>query len=155
MPPANDRVQAELAIILPLLHRRVLAPVPYWCWFRLPSDRRLERALARVREWFDEVSAETRDRLVRRSSSAGRASHSTFCLTHRSNAARFELRSRCALRPDLLDAALEKARDELGQRRRTSGGVEEPRPPGVLVQRGVALRQEVARHPPYAQVLRA
>lgn len=46
-PEASGPVtRGHLDRIFPVLHRRVNLPFPYWRWFRLPSDRALERALA-------------------------------------------------------------------------------------------------------------
>lgn len=46
----DDVIQKDLALIFPMLMRRVNAPFPWWRVLRLPSDRRFDRALARVRE---------------------------------------------------------------------------------------------------------
>lgn len=60
----GDVIEQHLGLIFPMLHKRVVAAVPYWRLFRLPSDRRFERALAEVRAWIDEVIAETRARMA-------------------------------------------------------------------------------------------
>lgn len=43
-----DRIQRQLQRIFPMFMKRLLAPVPYWRWFRLPQDRALDSALDEV-----------------------------------------------------------------------------------------------------------
>lgn len=38
-------IRRHLAAIFPVLHRRLNLPLPFWRWFRLPSDRALKRDL--------------------------------------------------------------------------------------------------------------
>lgn len=45
---AEAGVRAQLELIFPAIMRRVMTPLSYWHWFRLPSDRRLDRAIAAV-----------------------------------------------------------------------------------------------------------
>lgn len=42
----EDELQRNIQFAFEMLGRRVLLPIPYWRWFRLPADRRLKRALA-------------------------------------------------------------------------------------------------------------
>jgi cytochrome P450/nitrite reductase/ring-hydroxylating ferredoxin subunit len=56
----SDVIERHVGSIFPVFHRRVVATVPYWRLFRLPSDRRFDRALAAVRAWIHEVIAEAR-----------------------------------------------------------------------------------------------
>jgi cytochrome P450/nitrite reductase/ring-hydroxylating ferredoxin subunit len=60
---SNDVIQRHLEVILPRLSQRILAVVPIWRYVRLPSDRRLDRALAAVRHWLADLLARTRQRL--------------------------------------------------------------------------------------------
>ena len=41
-------IQRHLDKVFPMLHRRTNAPFTYWRWFRLPSDRVLDRALGAI-----------------------------------------------------------------------------------------------------------
>ena len=60
---SNDVIQRHLEVILPRLSQRILAVVPIWRYVRLPSDRRLDHALAAVRQWLADLMARTRRRL--------------------------------------------------------------------------------------------
>jgi cytochrome P450/nitrite reductase/ring-hydroxylating ferredoxin subunit len=60
---SNDVIQRHLEVILPRLSQRILAVVPIWRYVRLPSDRRLDRALAAVHHWLADLLARTRQRL--------------------------------------------------------------------------------------------
>ncbi|HWB70067.1 MAG TPA: cytochrome P450 [Solirubrobacterales bacterium] len=42
----EDELQQNIQFTFEMLGRRVLLPIPYWRWIRLPADRRLKRALA-------------------------------------------------------------------------------------------------------------
>ncbi len=44
----GDRVQQHLALLFPAFMKRVMMPLSYWKWLRLPQDRRVDRALAAV-----------------------------------------------------------------------------------------------------------
>jgi cytochrome P450 len=41
-------IQDDLALIFPMIMKRTNAPLPWWRWLRLPSDRRFDQALTRV-----------------------------------------------------------------------------------------------------------
>jgi cytochrome P450 len=56
-------VQRHLDIVLGGLYRRVMSPLPYWRWIRLPADRKLERSNAAVREAIKGFVAAARDRM--------------------------------------------------------------------------------------------
>jgi cytochrome P450 len=60
----DDVIERNVGRIFPVFHRRVVSPVPYWRLFRLPSDRRFDRAFSEVRAWLDEVIAQARARLA-------------------------------------------------------------------------------------------
>ena len=59
----DDVIQRELEIIFPAINRRLFALIPIWRFVRSPSDRRLERALANVRDWLRGLMDEARARL--------------------------------------------------------------------------------------------
>jgi cytochrome P450 len=59
----EDRIQQHLRLIFPNLERRLTALFPYWRVVRLPKDRELDRALAALDAWIEEVVKETRQRL--------------------------------------------------------------------------------------------
>jgi cytochrome P450 len=56
-------IQHHLDRIFPALYRRVLAPLPYWRWFKLPADRALDRSVAEVKRSIAAFVADARDRL--------------------------------------------------------------------------------------------
>lgn len=60
----GDVIQNQLEHIFPLLNRRLIALFPYWRYFKLPSDRRLTRALHKVSDWLEARIAESRARLA-------------------------------------------------------------------------------------------
>lgn len=59
----GDRIQQHLAMIFPMLMRRLVMPLPYWRWLRLPVDRRLDRHLAAVHAHIAGLIDRTRQRL--------------------------------------------------------------------------------------------
>jgi cytochrome P450/nitrite reductase/ring-hydroxylating ferredoxin subunit len=69
---SNDLIQRHLEVILPRTSQRIFATIPVWRYVRLPSDRRLDRALAAVREWLRGLLAQTRRRLEAGSDRANR-----------------------------------------------------------------------------------
>jgi cytochrome P450 len=56
-------VQQHLDKVFPTLHRRINAPFPYWRYFRLPSDRALDRSLKAIEETVNEIIIECRQRM--------------------------------------------------------------------------------------------
>ncbi|HET7525617.1 MAG TPA: cytochrome P450, partial [Burkholderiaceae bacterium] len=59
-------IQQHLDRIFPALYRRIMAPLPYWRWIKLPADRALD---ASVREDKREIAgfiAQARERMARR-----------------------------------------------------------------------------------------
>ena len=60
----EDVIQRHLDKIFPKLFTRMVSGLPYWRWFRLPSDRALERSLAAVNQAIDGFVAEARARLA-------------------------------------------------------------------------------------------
>lgn len=56
-------IQQHLDRIFPALYRRVLAPLPYWRWLRLPADRALAHSVAEVQRAIAGFVAQARARL--------------------------------------------------------------------------------------------
>lgn len=61
----EDVIQKHMDKILPMLFRRTLAPFPYWRYFKLPADRRLDGHLAAFREAVQGFIAAARERMER------------------------------------------------------------------------------------------
>jgi cytochrome P450 len=59
----EEVIQSHLDKVLPALFKRVLSPLPYWHWFKLPADRELDRHLAAIRVAVDGFILDTRKRL--------------------------------------------------------------------------------------------
>ncbi|MEP6738890.1 MAG: cytochrome P450 [Caldimonas sp.] len=56
-------IQHHLDKIFPAIFGRVMSAVPYWRWFRLPADRRLERSVAEVQKSIAGFIAQAHERL--------------------------------------------------------------------------------------------
>lgn len=61
----GDAIQNQLDKVFPALARRLLVPFAYWRWFKLPADRRLDRAMAEVHELVNGLIANSRAQLER------------------------------------------------------------------------------------------
>jgi cytochrome P450/nitrite reductase/ring-hydroxylating ferredoxin subunit len=59
----DDVIQRRLGLVFPAFARRLFAILPTWRWIRMPADRRLDRALAELREWLGVRIDEARARL--------------------------------------------------------------------------------------------
>lgn len=59
----GEVIQQHLDRIFPALFRRLMAPLPYWRWFKLPADRALDRSVAEVQRAIAGFIAEARQRL--------------------------------------------------------------------------------------------
>jgi len=57
-------VQQHLDKVFPMLHRRINSPFAYWRYFRLPSDRALERSLAAIEETVNGFIVACRERMA-------------------------------------------------------------------------------------------
>ena len=66
----DDVIQRRLEHVFPAFNRRLFALFPTWRVVRTPADRRLDRALAEIRAWLEQLVAEAR---VRVSAEPGRA----------------------------------------------------------------------------------
>jgi cytochrome P450/nitrite reductase/ring-hydroxylating ferredoxin subunit len=60
----DDVIQRRLEHVFPAFNRRLFALFPTWRLIRSPADRRLDRALAEIREWLEQLVAEGRARLA-------------------------------------------------------------------------------------------
>ncbi len=60
----GDAIQQHLDKVFPGLARRMLMPVPYWRWFRLPADRELDAAMTEVHTLVKGLVAEARARVA-------------------------------------------------------------------------------------------
>jgi cytochrome P450 len=61
----GDIIQEHLEKIFPAINRRVNAPFAYWRYFKLPTDRELEKSLAAVRETIQGFVNDARARLAK------------------------------------------------------------------------------------------
>jgi cytochrome P450 len=59
----DEVIQRHLDQIFPALMRRMFSLVPYWRWFKLPADRRLERSVAAISVAIEQFIAQARARL--------------------------------------------------------------------------------------------
>jgi cytochrome P450 len=56
----DDAIQRHISIILPMVGFRTRALLPYWRYFKLPRDYRLDRSLRAVRTFVEEMIARAR-----------------------------------------------------------------------------------------------
>jgi cytochrome P450 len=61
---AEDAIQKHLNLIFPAIARRVTSAIPYWRYFKLPADRKLERSVGQVKAAIELFIKEARDRLA-------------------------------------------------------------------------------------------
>jgi len=59
----DDAIQQQIETIMTGVGRRSFTPFPYWRYIRLPADRKLERAVAEVRESVRGFIARARQRI--------------------------------------------------------------------------------------------
>lgn len=69
----SDPLQRDLELVFAMFPRRVTSPIPYWRFVKLPADRRLDAACARLAARVDALIACTRERLAAQASPAARA----------------------------------------------------------------------------------
>jgi cytochrome P450 len=60
----DDVIQRRLEHVFPAFNRRLFSLVPTWRIIRSPADRRLDRALAEIRAWLEQLVREARERLA-------------------------------------------------------------------------------------------
>ena len=59
----EDVIQRHLDKVLPSIFRRAFTLVPYWRWFKLASDRELDRSVAVINSTIEDFVAQARQRL--------------------------------------------------------------------------------------------
>lgn len=59
----ENTIQEQLHLIFPAYYRRVNTPIPYWRFFKLPVDRKLDKAFKIVFEHIDALVAKARERM--------------------------------------------------------------------------------------------
>jgi cytochrome P450/nitrite reductase/ring-hydroxylating ferredoxin subunit len=62
----GEVIQRHLEVVFPMMNRRINAPFPYWHYFKLPADKRLDRAVIAVRRLTRELITANRARLAQR-----------------------------------------------------------------------------------------
>ena len=60
----EDVIQRHLDIILPAVARRSFSPIPYWRYFKLPADRRLDRSNAAIGSAIETLIGAARARMA-------------------------------------------------------------------------------------------
>lgn len=60
----GDVIQQHLDKLFPAVFKRILSPLPYWRWVKLPADRRLQRSVAAVNEAVAGFIQQARARLA-------------------------------------------------------------------------------------------
>ncbi len=58
-----DVIQQHLDKVFPTLQRRMLSPLPYWRWLKLPADRRFDRSVVAINAAVAGFVAQARNRL--------------------------------------------------------------------------------------------
>nr|WP_249792537.1 cytochrome P450 [Bradyrhizobium sp. BRP22] len=61
----EDVIQQHLGVVFPMINYRINAALPYWRYFKLPQDRRLDRSLHAVRSFVEEMIRHARERMRR------------------------------------------------------------------------------------------
>jgi cytochrome P450 len=56
-------IQEHLALIMPMLMRRINAPFPYWRYVRLPQDRQVDRALVEIHRYVRRMMQRAREHM--------------------------------------------------------------------------------------------
>lgn len=60
----RDLIQQHLSQVFPMIMSRVNAALPYWRWFKLPRDRRFDRALQAVHSHVQGLIVRNRERMA-------------------------------------------------------------------------------------------
>ncbi|MDQ2964039.1 MAG: cytochrome P450 [Pseudomonadota bacterium] len=61
----GDTIQRHLDKVFPALARRLLSPIRYWRWVKLPADRELDAAMVEVYKLVNELVFAARERVAR------------------------------------------------------------------------------------------
>ncbi len=59
----EDELQRNIQFVFEMLARRIIFPIPYWQWVRLPADRRMKRSLAALKVSVGEFIDQARRQL--------------------------------------------------------------------------------------------
>jgi cytochrome P450 len=59
----EDVIQKHLAKMFPAWQRRIMSPIPYWRYFKLPSDREVDRSIVAINQIISDYIAQARERL--------------------------------------------------------------------------------------------
>ncbi len=59
----EDELQRNIQFVFEMLARRIIFPIPYWQWVRLPADRRMKRSLAALEVAVGEFIEQARRQL--------------------------------------------------------------------------------------------
>jgi cytochrome P450 len=62
----KNELQQHIQRVFTMLNFRLFFPIPYWRWFRLPADRRLERSLNEINRAVTGFIAQARERMRER-----------------------------------------------------------------------------------------
>lgn len=62
----KNELQRHIQRVFTMLNFRLFCPIPYWRWFRLPADRRLERSLNEINRAVAGFIARARERMSER-----------------------------------------------------------------------------------------
>jgi cytochrome P450 len=62
----DNELQKHIEITFATTARRIIAPLPYWHWFKLPRDRAADRSLAALRVAVEGFIAQARERMTAR-----------------------------------------------------------------------------------------
>jgi cytochrome P450 len=60
----HDNIRHHLKVIFPALFKRINSPVPYWRYFKLPADRKLDNALKAISQIIGGIIHDARKRLA-------------------------------------------------------------------------------------------
>jgi cytochrome P450 len=60
---SEDAIQRHIGVIFPMVSYRVTALLPYWRYFKLPRDYRLDRSVKAVRAFAKEMIRDARERM--------------------------------------------------------------------------------------------
>lgn len=63
-------IQDHLENVMPVMNHRMNFPVPYWRYVKFPHDKRIDRHVSALRSKFDEIVAQSRQRLAQQNGSA-------------------------------------------------------------------------------------
>lgn len=59
----DNAIQRNLDQLLPAVVRRSFIPIPYWRWFKLPADRRLDASIAELGAAIAELMEQAKERM--------------------------------------------------------------------------------------------